>query len=155
MGAPSFPPSFPMEITLPAYIRHRILQHLSMNLLMHFRNTRSGEVMHSLDVLGPRPALAVVLGNRSAHLQDPDFSPITPDIAVEVISPNETTSATHRKLDPYFDAGIQEVWLVYPDTREVELWTGPRRPTLVFTGTTTLISALLPGFETPLETLFS
>jgi Uma2 family endonuclease len=72
-----------------------------------------------------------------------------------VLSPSETTRSIHRKLHQYFDAGVKEVWLVYLETREVELWTGPRLPEIEFSGSAILVSALLPGFELPLEKLFS
>lgn len=40
----------------------------------------------------------------------------TPDIAVEIISPPETATAIHRKIDAYLKWGVGEVWLVEPET---------------------------------------
>ena len=34
----------------------------------------------------------------------------------------------HRKLKPHFEAGVQEVWMIDPDAKEAETWTGPRLP---------------------------
>src|SRR5579863_5889226 len=41
----------------------------------------------------------------------------TPDIAVEIISPSETATTIHRKVDAYLKWGVQEVWLIDPEVR--------------------------------------
>lgn len=69
--------------------------------------------------------------------------PIVPDIAVEVLSPSETTRMILRKLKQYFDAGIKEVWLIDPDAK-AEIWTGPQIPDHELTGDNAVTSALLP-----------
>jgi Uma2 family endonuclease len=51
----------------------------------------------------------------------------------------------HRKLRQYFAAGVREVWLVHPDLREIEVWTGPSLPD----------RALAIGDGLPLEELFA
>jgi Uma2 family endonuclease len=150
-----------IEMTRPAYKHNRIVQNLEVDLVVYFRKTRTGEVLNpeNLFAISPEtrraPDLSVILGDHRVELEEAKVIHLIPDIAVEVLSPNETTPSVHRKLHQYFDAGIKEVWLIYPETREVELWTGPRLPEIEFAGTTTLISALLPGFEMPLETLFA
>ena len=45
--------------------------------------------------------------------------PGVPDLAVEVISPNDRASVVQRKLRTYLDGGTAQVWLVYPATKEV------------------------------------
>jgi Uma2 family endonuclease len=150
-----------IETARPAYKHNRIVLTLSVELGIYFRKTRSGEVLNpeNLFAISPNtrlaPDAAVILGDRRAELWDAKVIHIIPDIAVEVLSPSETPRTVHRKLRQYFDAGVKEVWLIDPETREVEVWTGPRLPDIEFTGTTTLTSALLPGFELPLETLFA
>ena len=54
--------------------------------------------------------------------------PIVPEIVVEVISPSETPRMINRRLKQYFAAGVKEAWLIYPETHEVEIWTGPTPP---------------------------
>ena len=41
---------------------------------------------------------------------------VVPDLAVEVISPNDLAVEVLRKLDDYFRAGVRQVWVVYPST---------------------------------------
>jgi Uma2 family endonuclease len=78
-----------------------------------------------------------------------------PEIAAEVLSPSETPRMIHRKLKQYFEAGVKEVWLVDPDSLEVEVWTGTTLPERALKAGETLGSRLLPGFKLPLKKLFA
>lgn len=42
---------------------------------------------------------------------------ITPDLAVEVVSPNDTYYEVERKVQEYLRAGVPLVWVVNPSTR--------------------------------------
>src|SRR5690349_449170 len=42
-----------------------------------------------------------------------------PDLAVEVVSPNDTYEEVEEKLADYFDAGVPLIWVVTPKTRTV------------------------------------
>ncbi len=42
-----------------------------------------------------------------------------PDLAVEVISPSNTSREVDQRVSDYFAAGCRRVWLVYPEHREV------------------------------------
>jgi Uma2 family endonuclease len=44
---------------------------------------------------------------------------IAPDVAGEVVSPNELAYEVERKVQEYLDAGVLLVWVVYPETRMV------------------------------------
>jgi Uma2 family endonuclease len=45
--------------------------------------------------------------------------PGVPDLAVEVISENESAEQIQRKARIYLEKGTQQVWIVYPLTKEV------------------------------------
>ncbi len=47
------------------------------------------------------------------------ITPFRPDLAVEVISPNDEYEAVDEKIADYYDAGIPLVWVVAPRTRTV------------------------------------
>jgi Uma2 family endonuclease len=42
-----------------------------------------------------------------------------PDLAIEVISPSNTTREMDQKISHFFAAGCKRVWVVYPEHREV------------------------------------
>jgi len=46
---------------------------------------------------------------------------IAPDLAVEVISPNDTVAELEEKLEEYLRAGVRLIWIVYPETRTVHI----------------------------------
>ena len=66
------------------------------------------------------PDVAFVTKERLAGGRAPDgFVQAAPDLAVEVVSPNDTAVAVDEKVNEYFDAGTHLVWVVYPGTRSV------------------------------------
>lgn len=150
-----------IEMTRPAYNHNRVLLKLLYALETYLRQSGLGEVLLSenLYALSPStrrsPDAAVILGDRRKELAGAKVIPIIPDIAAEVLSPSETPRMILRKLKQYFQAGVKEVWLIDPETREVELWTGPTLPDHALTGSDSLTSTLLPGFALPLDDLFS
>ena len=101
------------------------------------------------------PDLAIFLGDRSKELENAKVIQIVPEIVVEVLSPSERPGRIHRKLNLYFDGGVKEVWMVDPEGRIVEIWTGTRLPDHAFSITDSLSSTLLPRFQLSLEELFS
>jgi len=60
----------------------------------------------------------------------------------------------HRKLKQYFEAGVKEVWVIDPESKEVEIWSGPGLPAGL-TVNDAITSVLLPNFNLPLQELFS
>ena len=80
--------------------------------------------------------LGFLLGGRPDQLRIPDVSfvslenmpqdgvqegycPVSPDLAVEVVSPNDSAAALHDKVRDYLAAGTQIVWVVWPGDRTV------------------------------------
>jgi Uma2 family endonuclease len=61
----------------------------------------------------------------------------------------------HRRLKQYFEAGVKEVWLIDPDSREAEIWTSAALPETALGANDTLKSVLFPGFHLPLAELFA
>jgi len=55
--------------------------------------------------------------------------PGAPDLAVEVMSPNDSANATLKRVRDYLDAGTEDVWVVYPEQKEVHQYQG-RLPTV-------------------------
>jgi Uma2 family endonuclease len=149
-----------IEMTRPAYDHNRALKNLQFELEAFLRKTRLGELLISenLYALAPTtrraPDVAVILGDRRQELRGAKVIPIIPEIVAEVLSPSETPRMIHRKLKQYFEAGVKEVWLIDPEVKEIEVWTGPSLPTQALTGNAVLESSLLPAFALPLEELF-
>lgn len=150
-----------IAMTRPAYRHNRVLAKLQAFVWLYLRENPIGEMLISenLYALAPQtrrsPDLAIILGDRRAELENAKVIPIIPEIACEVLSPSETPRMIHRKLKQYFAAGVKEVWLIDPETREAEVWTGPQLPEREFSEKDAITSPLLPGFQLKIEELFS
>jgi Uma2 family endonuclease len=78
-----------------------------------------------------------------------------PDLAVEVLSPGNTTEEMERKLKEYFLAGTRLVWIITPDSRTVHVYTSPDEWTVLSETDTLTGGDVLPGFKLPLKQLFA
>ena len=47
---------------------------------------------------------------------------IAPDLAVEVVSPNDLAEAVQEKVEDYLGAGVRLVWIVYPTQRTATVY---------------------------------
>jgi Uma2 family endonuclease len=81
------------------------------------------------------------------------FCEIVPDIAVEVISPNDLAREVEIKRDEWLRAGVKEVWVVSPDTETVMVYLAGGGSTLL-RAADALTTTLLPGFAVPVADLF-
>ena len=79
---------------------------------------------------------------------------VAPDLAVEVISPNEVWEKVNRKVHEYFAAGVQQVWLVSLELREVHVYDSPRASKVFAEDEDLANETLLPGFRLRISELF-
>jgi Uma2 family endonuclease len=89
----------------------------------------------------------------SAHLQPVVDYP--PDLAVEILSESDRPGTTARKLQEYFDAGTEVVWVIDQDDRTARVYTAADTFTTLTTADTLDGGAVLPGFALPLADLFA
>lgn len=86
---------------------------------------------------------------------DTDPWPVVPDIAVEVISPNDLASTTMQKVKEYLEAGVKLVWVVYPEQGWLHGFEAPNRLRGLTVADTLDAASVLPGFSLPLGELFT
>jgi len=100
------------------------------------------------------PDLAIMERARLPEGRIPaDFVDGAPDLAVEIISPSERPAEIYTKLGEYFESGAQEVWLIFPERKEVHRYT-PSFLVQVLDENQTLTTPLLPDFQLSLKELF-
>lgn len=78
---------------------------------------------------------------------------LAPDLAVEVVSPNDFWQDVLGKMRTYFAAGVREVWLVAPESKEVYVYTDPES-VRILSEDKELTSELLPDFRCKLSAIF-
>jgi Uma2 family endonuclease len=81
--------------------------------------------------------------------------PGAPTIAVEIVSPNDEPERLIRRVRMYLDAGTQAVWAVYPETREVHIYTADGAIKRYFDDMTIDMGAFMPGLTIPLSAIFA
>lgn len=79
---------------------------------------------------------------------------IAPDLAVEVVSPNDLHEEVVEKIHEYFAAGVRQVWLLSPQFKTVTIYTTPTRSTTLTEDEEVTCEELLPGFRCSVRTLF-
>jgi Uma2 family endonuclease len=103
------------------------------------------------------PDVAFISKERFAGrtLENTAFWELGCDLAVEVISPSNTRREMERKLGDYFAAGVAIVWLVYPKSREVVVYSSPTNAAALRGDDVLDGGSLLPGFSVRVEQLFA
>ena len=93
------------------------------------------------------------LPSSNAHLEP--VAEYAPDLAVEILSENNTRKEIEQKRREYFAGGAKLVWIFDPEDRTVAVYTDPTTH-LLLTSTETLDGGtVLPGFSLPLIELFN
>jgi Uma2 family endonuclease len=82
------------------------------------------------------------------------FFPGAPDLAVEVLSPNNVRTETDARLRDFFASGTQIAWIIDPEAESVEVCHSLTRRSLIGPGGELNGEHLLPGFRYPIADLF-
>jgi len=53
--------------------------------------------------------------------------PIAPDLAIEIVSKNDRADDLNLKVSQYLQAGVQAVWLLYPNTKTAYRYVAGKR----------------------------
>jgi Uma2 family endonuclease len=81
------------------------------------------------------------------------YVPFAPDLAIEVVSPNDTADEVQKKVLEYLRYGTRMVWVAYPETRAVMVYT-PTSVHLVDEHGTLDGGDVLPGFTLEVSKVF-
>lgn len=79
---------------------------------------------------------------------------LAPDLAVEVLSPNDVAVEVERKVDEYLHFGVRLVWIVVPETRTVRVHRADGTVSLLRHGDTIGGEGVLEGFSCPVAEFF-
>lgn len=104
-----------------------------------------------------RPDVAYVSYDRWGRDQDLTSGngwDVIPDLVVEVVSPTDLAVEVMDKVHEYLDAGVVQVWLVYPNVRQVLIYDKANGCQVVGPEGALDGGTLLPGFRLALVDLF-
>jgi len=115
----------------------------------------TGFILHRNPDTVRAPDAAFVTAERAKETEGNEgFFPGPPDLAVEVISPNDSDEDVEAKVLDYLQAGTRLLWIIRPRTRTITVYRS-RQDIRLLTAEDTLDGAdVLPGFSVPVRELF-
>jgi Uma2 family endonuclease len=99
------------------------------------------------------PDIAFIAKARLMPLTGKYFT-IAPDLAVEVISPSESASEINDKILEYFEAGVKLVWIIYPKSRTIHVYTAADEVKILKANQLLDGRDVLPGFQITVNDVF-
>lgn len=104
-----------------------------------------------------RPDVAFVSSQRwplNKPVPESDGFQCVPNLAVEIVSANNSWDEIRGKTRDYFRAGVERVWVISANQREAHVFHSPVDVTIL-SEQNSLSDPLLPGFSLPLSELFA
>ena len=90
----------------------------------------------------------------SNDVMESGFIKVAPDLAVEVLSPNDLAYEVDRKVAEYFSAGVRLIWIVNPETRTVTIYRPDGTGSKLNEKDTLEGEVVLPGFHCQVRDFF-
>ncbi len=153
----------PIMSAYTSMVATRLTGHLFIHATTHNLGEVVSEALFRLPLAedahrNRRPDVAFVSFERwpadRPRSQEANAWDVVPDLAVEVISPNDLAEDQLDKVLEYFRAGVRQVWVIYPRQRLAYVYESPGR-IIVRNDTEALEGgAIVPGFQLPLASLF-
>ena len=101
------------------------------------------------------PDVAFVCAQRVPARLPRGFFEGAPDLAVEVLSPDDRASEVMAKVQDWLEAGCREVWVVDPRTETVSVYRSRDESRILRRGDLLTSDELLPGFNLPVAEIFA
>ena len=134
------------EITLE--IARRIANHAKPNKLGKTYAAETGFVIERGPDTVRGPDVGFVRRERLSQITKPDkYVPFAPDLAVEVLSPNDRPAEVREKVDSWLAAGTLVVWVVDPAKRILTLHSRSSADRTLTSEETVDGGEILPGFS--------
>jgi Uma2 family endonuclease len=99
------------------------------------------------------PDVAFISKERQPELAHEGYNPNPPNLAIEIVSPSDDERKLRIKLANYLAAGTL-VWVVYPQSREVEVYAPGQPMKLVDINGVLDGGEALPGFKLAVHDIF-
>jgi Uma2 family endonuclease len=102
-----------------------------------------------------RPDVSLLrLERLPAHADLEGYCPVAPDLAAEVVSPNDLYYEVEEKVAEYLRAGVRLVWVINPPTRSVRVHRGDGTVTDLGPDDELNGEDIVPGFRCRVGDLF-
>ena len=152
-----------VQKSMPSYFHSAIIIRLIEILGPYLRRSELGRLMTEVrhadndEERAYLPDVGVLLRTRRLDRETKRVGPIwqTPDLAIEVLSPDDRPGRVAEKVAFYLRAGVPLTWVIDPDELTLDAYR-PGQPTEQFVMRGTVSAApVLPDFSLDLAELFS
>lgn len=151
--------SLPMS-AYATWIASRLHTRLDLHVDQRSLGTVVMEMLFILEAEGKlrrRPDVAFISSQRWPLDREPpelgDWQ-VVPNLAVEVVSPNDEFETVLAKVHEYFRHGVEVVWVILPEHRQLYVYDSPTAVRILSESDQLEAGPLLPDFQLPLNTLF-
>jgi Uma2 family endonuclease len=131
-------------------------------LQQHLRQQESLRVIPEAGYILSRDRLTIrqpdvsILSRERIRATDPDnYFEGAPELAVEVVSPSESAEDLDIKTRQYLQNGGQQVWIIYPKTQTVHVFSGSTVAIILERDQILDGGDLLPGLQLSVASLFA
>ena len=132
-----------------------LINYVDTQSLGYVSTAEAGFILNTNPSTVVAPDVAYVRRDRyPGGLPESGFSPLPPDLAVEVISPSDKRADIAQKQALYAKAGVPLVWWVDPERREVTIYRLGQAPEVIEATGMLDGGDVLPGFTLELRTIF-
>ena len=128
--------------------------HADQNDLGKVFAAETGFILETNPDLVRAPDAAFVKQERLSIGMKGRYFPAAPDIALEVVSPNDTASDVQDKIQDWLTHGVRLVWVVDPKSRTLTVYRPDGTANVLKPKDTLSGEDVLPGFAYPLAKLF-
>jgi Uma2 family endonuclease len=141
-------------------IASRLVQDLGPFSVAHRLGFVVSEMLFILDAernLRRRPDVAFVSFERwplDHPIPETGDWEMVPDLAIEVVSPNDLFDNVLAKMHEYFEKGVRQVWIVVPTKQQIYIFDSPTNVNILSAADEWDGGTLLPGLRLPVARLF-
>jgi Uma2 family endonuclease len=100
------------------------------------------------------PDVAFVHADRQSEIPEDQYCEFAPDLAVEILSPDDTAARMQRKVAKYLAAGTRTVWVMDPGAMTITVYEKSGSFRTLTAADSIDAPTLIPGFSIPVRTLF-
>ena len=101
------------------------------------------------------PDVAFTSRERAGAMPERGWFAVSPELAVEIVSPNDRFSDAEDKARDYIRAGVDLVWVVVPNTESIQVWRKDGSRSVLQSGETLSGEDVLVGFSVAVADLFA
>lgn len=139
---------------LAARIAYRIMAQVEPARLGRVYAAETGFILSSDPDTVRAPDVAFISSERLPPVEHAGFSTVVPDLAVEVVSPDDRPGDLHAKVADWLNAGTRLIWVIDPGRRTARVHRDDGTESILGPSDQLEGESVLPGFRCALSGLW-